>query len=231
MTNNICIIPARAGSERIPGKNIKIFRGRPIIQWVIETVIKSSLFDVVMCSTDSAQIAEIASRIGAETPFLRSMQNSSSVATTNDVLMEVLAWYKERGMTFSHACCMYPTAVFTTIEQLELGYTACVSSAANLVFPVAEYERNIYRALQTNSDGTTEFIFPENELTRTQDLPPALYDAGQWYWFTPERFLLNGRLFGGKTITQTIPRIMAHDIDTPEDWDKAVAMHSRIFPT
>jgi N-acylneuraminate cytidylyltransferase len=67
----IAIIPARGGSRRIPRKNIVDFAGKPMLAWTVEAAIQSRLFGRVVVSTDTAEIAEIAFRCGAEVPFLR----------------------------------------------------------------------------------------------------------------------------------------------------------------
>ena len=92
----IAIITARGGSKRIPKKNIKEFCGKPIIAYSIEAALKSGIFDEVMVSTDSEEIAEIAIQYGAKVPFMRSENNSNDFATTNDVLCEVVNDYKEK---------------------------------------------------------------------------------------------------------------------------------------
>ena len=92
----LSIIIARGGSKRIPRKNIKEFRGKPIIAYSIETALKSGLFSCVMLSTDDAEIASIAKHYGAEVPFLRSANNSSDLASTADVIKEVLNELKKK---------------------------------------------------------------------------------------------------------------------------------------
>ena len=92
----LAIITARGGSKRIPGKNIKSFCGQPILAYSIQAAVTSGLFDTVMVSTDDEKIAEIAKQYGAEVPFYRSEQTSGDVATTNDVLLEVLEEYEKR---------------------------------------------------------------------------------------------------------------------------------------
>ena len=92
---NIAIIPARAGSERIKKKNIKIFHGKPIIAWSIQEALKSKLFKKVIVSTDSKKIANISKKYGAEVPFLRSKSLSKSTANINDVIFDVLKYYKK----------------------------------------------------------------------------------------------------------------------------------------
>ena len=100
--NAICIITARGGSKRIPGKNKKLFLGKPIICYSIEAAISSGIFEEVMVSTDDEEIAEISKKAGAKVPFMRSMETSNDFATTDDVLMEVLAAYEKIGKTFEY---------------------------------------------------------------------------------------------------------------------------------
>ena len=87
---NLCIIPARGGSKRIPRKNIKVFLGKPIISYSIQLALGSELFDEVMVSTDDEEIAKIAKKFGAKVPFMRSTENSNDFATTFDVIEEVI---------------------------------------------------------------------------------------------------------------------------------------------
>ena len=90
----IAIITARGGSKRIPKKNIKEFCGKPIIAYSIEAALKSEMFDEVMVSTDSEEIAEIAKSYGANVPFYRSEKTSGDFATTIEVLKEVMKEYQ-----------------------------------------------------------------------------------------------------------------------------------------
>src|SRR3546814_14392790 len=106
------IIPARGGSKRIPRKNIRPFRGRPMLEWSIDAARSSGAFNTVMVSTDDPEIAECARRAGADVPFLRSHATSDDYATTADVLAEVLLRYAEEGEKFRLGCCLYHTAPF-----------------------------------------------------------------------------------------------------------------------
>ena len=116
---SLAIIPARGGSKRIPKKNIKEFLGKPIIAYSIETAISSGLFDEIMVSTNDNEIAEIALQYGAKVPFFRSLENSSDVATTFEVIEEVLFKYKQSGLEFDFVCCLYPCAPFITNFMLK----------------------------------------------------------------------------------------------------------------
>ena len=100
---NICIIPARGGSKRIPRKNIKEYLGKPIISYSIKTALDSGLFDEVMVSTNDLEIADLAKKFGANVPFMRSEKNSNDFATTFDVIEEVVEAYKIKGIEFDES--------------------------------------------------------------------------------------------------------------------------------
>ena len=110
----VAIITARGGSKRIPKKNIKDFCGKPIIAYSIEAALGSGLFDEVMVSTDSKEIADVAKAHGAVVPFMRSEKTSDDFSGTADVLFEVITEYEKRGRHFDEMCCIYPTAPFVT---------------------------------------------------------------------------------------------------------------------
>ena len=92
----VCIIPARSGSKRIPGKNVRLFRGRPIITWPIERVLKSDMFDRIIVSTDCPKISEIAISAGAEVPFLRNSRLSGDYVPTVDVIADTLCQLQQK---------------------------------------------------------------------------------------------------------------------------------------
>src|SRR6056297_917856 len=121
VNKNLCIIPARGGSKRIPRKNIKNFLGKPIIAYSIETAIESGLFQEVMVSTDDKEIADIARKYGANVPFMRSAANSDDHARTMDVIEEVVSEYQRIGQHYDFICCVYPTAPLMKVEHLEGG--------------------------------------------------------------------------------------------------------------
>ena len=107
MSRKLAIITARGGSKRIPHKNIKSFVGKPIIAYSIEAALKSGAFDEVMVSTDDEEIARIALEYGAKVPFMRSDENAGDYASTDDVIMEVLKAYEDRGIKFERFCCCW----------------------------------------------------------------------------------------------------------------------------
>ena len=115
---NICLIPARGGSKRIPRKNIRIFHGKPLIAWSIECAQSSGLFDKVYVSTDDVEIAEIAKEYGATIPFLRPGSISDDFASDEDVRNHFIDWMNINKIKADFLCYFYPTAPLINREIL-----------------------------------------------------------------------------------------------------------------
>lgn len=226
---SIAIIPARGGSKRIPRKNIRPFRGKPMLAWSLAAALEADVFDTVMVSTDDTEIAEFARTCGAEVPFMRSAEAADDHATTCEVLAEVLTRYQDCGRTFDLACCIYPTAPFVRAEDLSAGKTRLLQDDFDVLMPVSAFSYPIWRSLKRGDDGRVVLNFPENLNTRSQDLPPAYHDAGQWYWFRTAAFLRDGVLMGPNTGSLVLPATRVQDIDSEDDWIMAELKHERIF--
>ena len=220
--NNLCIIPARGGSKRIPRKNIKEFCGKPIIAYSIETAIKSGLFGEIMVSTDDPEIAQIAQKYGANVPFMRSQETANDHATLAEVVDEVIQNYKGVGQEFELACCILPTAVLMQEESLHEGYQKMKSGSYDSVMSLVEYSYPIQRALKIQ-EGLVGFVNPEYAKTRSQDLEPRYHDAGQFYWFLAKQGLVNE--YRGAVL---LNELIVQDIDTQENWEMAEIKYKRI---
>ncbi|MDD3239367.1 MAG: pseudaminic acid cytidylyltransferase [Lachnospira sp.] len=217
---NVAIITARGGSKRIPHKNIKLFCGKPIIQYSIEAAVQLEIFDEVMVSTDDEQIKQIAIELGAKVPFMRSESTSNDYATTADVLNEVLFEYENSGMHFDHACCIYPTAPFITKEKLEKAYHLLVESHAESVIPVVAYSFPPQRGFALKDDRLS-YLQPENAMKRSQDLETIYHDCGQFYFFRVDQFLKSKKLVTNTTRAIVMNELEVQDIDNESDWNIA----------
>ena len=217
----LAVITARGGSKRIPRKNVRPFMGRPMIAYAIAAAKGSGLFDEVMVSTDDAEIAEIAKAHGAAVPFLRSAATANDLATTNDVLKEVMGEYAKRGRTFDAFCCIYPCVPFLTGDLLkEAGETFAASGAKGLV-PVVRYSYPIQRALVRDAAGLISFREPENAAKRSQDLEPTYHDAGMFYFSTTAAFADRNGIPTGRLAMFELSEERVQDIDTEADWQMA----------
>ena len=215
--SNLCIIPARGGSKRIPRKNIKDFLGKPIIAYSIELALESGLFDEIMVSTDDLEIAEIAQNYGAKVPFMRTKETANDYVTTMDVIMEVVQTYKEIGKEFDAICCVYPTAVLATVTDIRKGFE--LISEADFVLPVTEFSFPPMRSFSVSQREIAEYRFPDYMNTRSQDLEPWYHDAGQWYWYHTDKLFSVGDSKKMRVIK--LSNLQVQDIDNLTDWKLA----------
>jgi pseudaminic acid cytidylyltransferase len=225
---NIAIIPARGGSKRIPRKNIKVFCGKPMIAYAITAAKNSGLFHHIIVSTDDQEIAQIANEWGAETPFIRSVELANDYAETIPVIAHAVKACQALGLQFDNVCCIYPGVPFIQIDDLTDSLGRLLESKADYCFPVAEYPSAIQRALKRLSNGELQPFHAEFEKVRTQDLEPAYYDAGQFYWGRADAWISNSSIHS-RGLGYVIPNWRAVDIDTPEDWSRAELIYRSII--
>lgn len=220
MANCLAIITARGGSKRIPRKNIKFFLGQPIIQYSIDAALNAGCFDEVMVSTDDMEISDLAKSLGASVPFIRSAETSDDHSTTADVIQEVLKTYENEGKKFDYCCCIYPTAPFVTAGKLCTAYKKLTETGAESVVPVVRFGFPILRSFKI-VDGLVKMNWPEYMTARSQDLPGAFHDCGQFYFLRVNSFLKNQKLFTDFTVPVEMPESEVQDIDNEEDWKVA----------
>jgi pseudaminic acid cytidylyltransferase len=223
--NKVAIIPARGGSKRIPRKNIKTFAGQPIIAYSINAAITSNLFDRIILSTDSEQIAEVGSSYGAEVPFMRPAELSDDFTGTAEVLIHSLNWLTENDKFYPYFCCIYPTAPFLEKEYLVKGFNILRKNNATSAFSVTSFPYPIFRALKIEANNRIKMFWPEHLHSRSNDLPDAYHDAGQFYWCDTKKFLKEKIVFSSDSVPVVLPRNLVQDIDTHEDWETAEKLY------
>ena len=212
--NNLCIIPARGGSKRIPLKNIKSFCGKPIISYAIELAISCNLFDEVMVSTDNSEIAKIAQHYGANIPFIRSDEASNDFATTKKVLDEVLKQYSEIGKVFDSLLCLYPTSVLGNKNNIIEGFK--ILKKFNSVLAVTKFSYPPQRGFKIKNENEIEYLFSDFINTRSQDIIPWYHDAGQWCWYNLENGQIRSNI--SKIGFIELNNLQVQDIDNIDDW-------------
>lgn len=217
MSKLVAIITARGGSKRIPKKNIRDFCGKPIIAYSIGAALESGMFEEVMVSTDSMEIAYIAKEYGATVPFMRSVVASGDRATTADVIEEVLGRYEESGRLFDYFACIYPTAPFLTADKLAGAMELMTKKGANAVLSVVKYGFPPQRAFVIRN-GYVRYQYPQFERTRSQDLEPVYHDCGQFYICSCGEFKKCRSLILPDTVPFVMPEEETQDIDTMSDW-------------
>jgi len=225
---NICVIPARGGSKRIPRKNIKEFLGQPVIAYSIKAAIDSQCFDKVIVSTDDAEIAEVVKSFGASVPFMRPDELADDDASTIPVVKHAIEWFDDQGQSPSEVCCLYATAPFVRASTIRKAYEQMQSTQADYCFTATSFAFPIQRAIKITAENRVEMLYPEHLETRSQDLEESYHDAGQFYWGKAEAFKQQKPLFSKSATPYILPRYLVQDIDTLEDWKKAELMYKTI---
>lgn len=221
MERNIGIIPARGGSKRIPRKNVKLFLGKPILAYSIETLLETRLFEEVMVSTEDEEIAEVARTYGAKVPFLRSKETSHDFATIADAVQEVLSVYAARGKEFDNVCCMLPTAALIHWKDVEEAYALFEKQNVPAVCPVVPFSYPIWRSLKVDPTGKMSMFWPEHLNARSQDLEPAYHDSGSFYWIRKDALLRHHTFFVPGCMAWVMDEMRVQDIDNEVDWQLA----------
>lgn len=224
---NICIIPARHGSKRVPKKNFREINGIPVINIVIETVFSTGLFDKVIVTTDSKEaISSInKSRFSKNISIhWRSEFAATDNATLADVLRDVSSIHKFNE--WDNILLILPTSALVTNESIVSSCNFENKLIYNCV-PVVRSFQPASRALKLSSSGKLEFLFEKNSLIRTQDCEDTFFDSGQFYWINYRCFLGEGALISKNALPFILDRNEVQDVDTEDDWKQLVLMYNR----
>jgi len=221
----VAIIPARGGSKRIPRKNLKPFDGVPMIVRSIRTALDSGLFDRVVVSTDDEEIAGVARAHGADVPFLRPAALADDFTGTAAVIMHALG----KLPMFDYACCVYATAPLLQTRYLRQGFDLLEQHPdKSFAFSISGFGFPVQRALTLDERGALTPLYPEFRNTRSQDLPEAFQDAGQFYWGRSAAWLRGEVLYSTASLPVILPRHLVQDIDTLEDWKRAEYLYAAL---
>ncbi len=225
---SVCIIPARGGSKRIPRKNIKLFRGKPLIGWVINIAKESKLFDKIIVSTNDNEIANYSKSIGAEVPFLRPENLSDDFSNTMDVMKFMVKELIESSDDFEYVSCLYPTAPLILKSDLQKSLQILHKmNSDQILFGATSFDYPIQRAVIIDENNNSSILNKEYLFSRSQDLQETFHDAGQFYWGTVKSWLNTGNVLEeGRAFI--IPRWRVQDIDVQEDWERAESIHREL---
>lgn len=218
---NVAIIPARGGSKRVPRKNVRIFCGKPMIQWPIEALVASGAVDRIVVSTDDSEIAAAARSVGAETPFTRPPELADDHTATLPVMSHAVRTLRSMGWQMEHVCCVYATSPLLDAADVRAALRTIEQTHARFVFSCTSFPFPVQRALVRSDSGGVQPMFPQYIGARSQDLQEVFHDAGQFYWGTPSSFEEQAPIFAPHSRAHLLPRHRVQDIDTEEDWTRA----------
>lgn len=216
---NIAIIPARSGSKGLPDKNIKLLNGKPLIYYSIEAARQSGCFDEIMVSTDSPKYREIAMELGANVPFLRSLEQSGDMASSWDVVKEVLREYEKIGRVFDTITLLQPTSPLRTAEHIKEGYKLFEEKNANAVIGVVEMEHSPLWANTIPDDGNMIGFASKEIVDKPRQSLPVYYRVNGALYILKTSVLDNiTDIYDNKCFAYRMSNECSVDIDTEFDF-------------
>ena len=220
----LAIIPARGGSTGVPGKNIKLLYGKPLIEYTTEVALQSKLLTKVVVSSDDDKIIEVAKNTGVEVPFKRPSNLSKDATPTLPVIKHALAYYKNIGEEFDAICLLQITSPLRSIETLNKGLNKFKENGCDSLVSVREvpHEYNPHWTFICNDIDQLEIATGEKEIiTRRQDLPKAYHRDGSIYITKTSVIMEKNSLYGDSIAYVESNEKTFVNIDTLEDWVKA----------
>ncbi len=213
----VAIIPARAGSKRIPKKNIKLFNGKPMIHFALRVALDSKIFDRVIVTSDSEEILSTSKEISDEIEiYERSKKLSDDFTGTLPVINDVIDNLQIQN-SHDFTCCLYSCVPLLDKKRLIEGYDLLKNNPTKYILPIKKFESSIYRSFSLDSNKFIDINFSSNQLSRTQDLKDAYYDAGQFYFGTNELWQSKTNLHSC-SLGIELSKYECIDIDELEDW-------------
>jgi CMP-N-acetylneuraminic acid synthetase len=220
------VITARGGSKGIPGKNLKLLGGRPLIAYTVDAARQSGVLDRLIISTDDAAIAETARALGCEVPFVRPGELALDNTPHLPVMVHAVAWLRDHEhYTCDAVMILQPTSPLRVADDIRASVALLETSAADSVVGVSRtpLHYNPMRALRIDDRGfATLFTTGEpvrRRHVRRQDLPVAWAINEAIYLFrTPALFGVEPNLYGDTTAAYVMPPERGIAIDDSDDW-------------
>ncbi len=215
----LAVIPARGGSKSIPNKNIVEVSGKPLIAWTIEASLKSKSIDRLIVSTDSKQIAEVATDYGAEVPFERPDELAADDTPGIEPIIHAAHWLEENAEYRSeYVMCLSPTTPLRTAADIDTSIEMIRDKDIDAVVSVvlAKHHPNWMKLIDPHGF-MSSYIIKEELIDRRQDLPSVYALNGSIYLAKRELLLGEKTWYTAKTYAYVMPEERSIDVDNP--WD------------
>lgn len=214
----LAIIPARGGSKRVPKKNLRALAGRPLIAYTIDAALQSGVFERVVVSTDSPEIAAVAHAAGAEVPFLRDAALADDITPVSAVSADVLARIDPTSQ-FARVCQLMANCPLRDADDVIRSHRQFSAGEAPSQISVVRYGwQNPWWAMRRKEDFVLAPIFPEAQSVRSQDLPELYCPTGAIWWARAETLRSHLTFHVPERTGWEIHWKHGIDIDTEEDW-------------
>lgn len=218
----LALITARGGSKRLPGKNIRLLGGKPLIVWSIDAAKNIPEICDILVSTDDPAIAAVSTQAGANVPWLRPVDLASDTASSVDVALHALNWYEAEKGKVDGLLLLQPTSPFRTQATIKRGIELFAQHGHQPVLGVSPTHTHPMWMLKMDGGYLIPFMNEHGFNMRSQDLPAVYVINGSFYLISPAELLKEKKFISEKTIPLIIESsIDALDIDT--EWDFAIA--------
>ena len=210
----LAIIPARGGSKGIPNKNIKLLGGKPLIVWTIQAAQQAKIFDLILVSTDSAQIAQTAKTAGAVIPFLRPRYLSTDTAKTMDAVLHAIEWLERESKYFDLVMVLQPTSPLRTAKDIQQALKLFKRKKAESVISVTKTEHHPRWANTLQADGNMKNFMTADIFAKNRQQLPIYYRLNGAIYLADVKILRNKKnLWNNKTYAYIMPSERSVDID------------------
>jgi CMP-N,N'-diacetyllegionaminic acid synthase len=212
----LALIPARAGSKGLPGKNIRILCGKPLIVWTIDKANSSKYLDMVLVTTDSPEIAEISKTAGAHVPFLRPAALATDEASTYDAIHHALQFLKKNeDQAFDYVVLLEPTSPLREDDDIDRMLMQLANNSAEFdsIISVGEVDQHPSILKRLNGDYLAPFCPELLQTTRRQDNEPAYFPYGVAYIAKTDVLLAENTFYTKRSTYFKIKRYQNYEID------------------
>lgn len=221
----LALIAARGGSKRLPGKNIRLLGGKPLIVWSLDVARNIPEICDILVTTDDSEIAAVCSEAGAYVPWLRSAELATDTANSVDVALHALDWYEAEKGAVDGVLLLQPTSPFRTKETVRKGIELFSENGQQPVLGVSPTHANPMWTLKMEGEYLVPFMQEHGFGIRSQDLPPAFVVNGSFYLISPAELRACKSFMGIKAMPLIIESLQeALDIDMEWDFKMAEAV-------
>jgi CMP-N,N'-diacetyllegionaminic acid synthase len=221
----LALITAREGSKRIPGKNIRILGGKPLMLWSADAVKNISEICDILVSTDGVEIAQIARDANLLVPWLRPLELSGDETSSVDVALHALDWYEGVYGKVDGLLLLQPTSPFRSLGTINKGISAFSKYELRPIVAVSAARSHPYWCFSIKNARLTKFCDYGPKHFRSQDLPPAYVLNGAFYLISPQDLRAKRSFYSDDMVPLVIDDPSEGlDIDTEWDWSMAEAV-------
>lgn len=221
------LIPARGGSKGIPGKNIRLLCGQPLLAYTVQAAQAAQGLDHLILSTDDPTIAQVGHGLGVRVPFLRPAALARDESPTLPVVLHAVRFLEAQGQVFDAVCLLQPTNPLRTSNLIDHCLRLLAESDASAVMTVlpvpAKYNPH-WTYFQTEAAYLHPVLPHAQPITRRQDLPPAYHREGGVYVVRRDVLLEQKSLYGERVMGVPVEPHQSINLDTEDDWQRAEAL-------